>query len=235
METPQSLLPTRKKHREITAAVPAATNHQNNAGTVYLPGGKDYDVHQLPRGRLPSGNTDASGGAKAHQESEMNNMQMVGEAVQNHQVYWLLIQQPARAKELLDQQLSTNSRCPKQTQVVLLCCLLFVMANMLLEQPHSKSPTLLNLGTEVKHPISPRRGRNALDWHLPQPLQAKCATNYAPLFLAQARILSRFAQFTTNSSRFATVCPATLTEKQLHGLDLIQILTLGITLALKMP
>jgi hypothetical protein len=73
----------------------------------------------------------------AHQESEMNNMQMVGQAVQNHQVYWLSIQQSVRAIGLLDQQLSTNSRDPKQTHVVLLCCLLFEMANMLLERYES--------------------------------------------------------------------------------------------------
>jgi hypothetical protein len=73
----------------------------------------------------------------AHQESEMNNLQMVGGAVRNHQVYWLSIQQSARAMGLLEQQLSANSRDPKQTQVVLRCCLLFVMANMLLERHES--------------------------------------------------------------------------------------------------
>ncbi|KAL2800510.1 hypothetical protein BJX66DRAFT_332080 [Aspergillus keveii] len=67
----------------------------------------------------------------------MNNMQMVGGTVRNHQVYWLSIKQSARAMGLLEQQLSANSRDPKQTQMVLRCCLLFVMANMLLERYES--------------------------------------------------------------------------------------------------
>ncbi|KAL3460368.1 hypothetical protein BJX64DRAFT_278559 [Aspergillus heterothallicus] len=226
----------------------------------------------------------------AHQECEINNMQLVNEAVQSHQVYRFMLQQSARAMRLLNQRMSTRSKDPELTQVVLLCCVLFIMTDVLLGR-YETAWTHLHCGMHIIEdeqtpPIEPslvavfRRldtqaalyGKSQKALSNPQlpltrelppiepftifselqsavhsllmfgvPLIAACvtlsesdyATKYVPLSIAQARLLSRFAEFNTYFKRFATLYPATLTEKQFHGLDLLRILTSGLNLVVK--
>ncbi|KAL2821521.1 hypothetical protein BJX63DRAFT_218526 [Aspergillus granulosus] len=227
----------------------------------------------------------------AHQECELNNMQLVDEAVQSHQVYQFSLQQSARAMRLLNQRLSSGSKDPELTRVVLLCCLLFVMAEVLLgryetawthlrcgilvledKNTPSVEPSLAaiirrldlqaaiygNSQQVLRIPLSPPPCQDLAPLEpfttfiqlqstvstlleTAIPLIAACLslsesgyqTNYARLSLSQARLLSRFSQFIPHFNRFVTLCSATLTPKQLHGLDLIRILISGTSLALK--
>ncbi|KAL2851490.1 hypothetical protein BJY01DRAFT_232916 [Aspergillus pseudoustus] len=226
----------------------------------------------------------------AHQECELNNMQLVDAAVQSHQVYRFALQQSARAMRLLNQRLSSRSNDPALIQVVLLCCLLFVMTDVLLGR-YENAWTHLQCGMDILEdektpPVEPSlvavfgrldsqaalygRSQKVLrilqlpQFQEPPPLQpfttfnqlqsavssilatgnrlvATCLNlpessyliHYAQLSLAQARLLSRITQFHVHFNRFATLYPATLTEKQRHGLDLLRILTMGHGLVIK--
>ncbi|KAL4903235.1 hypothetical protein BDW74DRAFT_180101 [Aspergillus multicolor] len=66
----------------------------------------------------------------AHQASELCNMRFQEGLSQSYRVYEFSLQQSVRAISLLNQRLSSND--PALRQVVLLCCLMFVLSDVLL-------------------------------------------------------------------------------------------------------
>ncbi|KAI2827396.1 transcriptional regulator family: Fungal Specific TF [Aspergillus niger] len=68
----------------------------------------------------------------AHQESELHNMQISARSRIGSQQYYFSLQQSTRAIALLNQR--RNSQDPQLRQTILLCCLLFVLFDVLVAQ-----------------------------------------------------------------------------------------------------
>ncbi|KAI2967721.1 transcriptional regulator family: Fungal Specific TF [Aspergillus niger] len=170
----------------------------------------------------------------AHQESELHNMQISARSRIGSQQYYFSLQQSTRAIALLNQR--RNSQDPQLRQTILLCCLLFVLFDVLVAQ-YDSAFTHLHGGLRILKELE---------------IQGKLESEVEPSIVAAFRRLDTQAslydtRFPILSLEYGNQSPlklfeaptggftslSQLSEKEQLGADITYLLYLGHTLTLK--